>query len=85
MFRPLDHKYLWKNMWSLTNWTKRNITIDLSFLDKGNYEVELFSDGFNADRAARDYKRDIFPLPENQKLSVTLMPGGGFAAKIKEK
>jgi alpha-glucosidase len=69
----------------LTNWNKRNITVDLSFLDKGNYEVELFSDGVNADRAARDYKRDIFSALENQKLSVTLMPGGGFAAKIKKK
>ncbi len=69
----------------LTNWEKREVTVDLSFLDKGHYEVELFSDGINADRAARDYKRDIFPLPENQKLSVTLMPGGGFAAKIKKK
>ncbi len=69
----------------LTNWEKREVTVDLSFLDKGHYEVELFSDGINADRAARDYKRDIFSLSDNQKLSVTLMPGGGFAAKIKKK
>jgi len=69
----------------LTNWEKRDVTVDLSFLDKGYYEVELFSDGVNADRAARDYKRNIFSLSDNQKLSVTLMPGGGFAAKIKKK
>jgi len=69
----------------LTNWNKRDITIDLSFLDQCNYEVELFCDGINADRAARDYKRDIFSVPENRKISVKLMPGGGFAAKIKKK
>lgn len=69
----------------LTNWEKREVTVDLSFLDRGHYEVELFSDGINADRAARDYKREIVSLPDNQKLTITLMPGGGFAAKIKKK
>ena len=69
----------------LTNWEKREITVDLTFLDKSSYEIELFSDGVNADRAARDYKREIVPLPNNRKLTITLMPGGGFAAKIKKK
>jgi alpha-glucosidase len=66
----------------LTNWDKRDLMVDLSFLGEGSYEIELFRDGINADRAARDFKREIFLVPDNRQLSVTLMPGGGFAAKI---
>jgi alpha-glucosidase len=66
----------------LTNWDKRELTVDLSFLGAGAYQLELFSDGINADRAARDYKRQTMPVPANKKLTVTMMPGGGFAAKI---
>lgn len=66
----------------LTNWDKRELTVDLSFLGDSNYQLEIFRDGLNADRAARDYKREIVPVPASKKLAVTLMPGGGFAAKI---
>ncbi len=66
----------------LTNWDKRELTIDLSFLGEGAYQLELFSDGINANRAARDYKKQTIPVPSNKMLTVTMMPGGGFAAKI---
>ncbi|MGV8090356.1 MAG: glycoside hydrolase family 97 protein [Mangrovibacterium sp.] len=69
----------------LTNWTRRDLTIDLSFLDEGNYQIEIFRDGVNADRAARDYKKETIPIPAGKKLTVTMMPGGGFAAKISKK
>jgi alpha-glucosidase len=69
----------------LTNWTRRDLTIDLSFLDEGNYQIEIFRDGVNADRAARDYKKETIPVPAGKKLTVTMMPGGGFAAKISKK
>lgn len=73
------------NVWyvgGLTNWDRRGLTVDLSFLDDGNYQIEIFKDGVNADRAARDYKKEIVALPSSKKLTVTMMPGGGFAAKI---
>ena len=66
----------------LTNWTPRELTVDLGFLGEGYKTVELFRDGINADRVARDYKREIIPLPATKKLTLKLMPGGGFAAKI---
>jgi len=66
----------------MTNWNKRELTIDLGFLGDGYKTLELFRDGVNADRVARDYKREIIPLPAPKKLTLTLMPGGGFAAKI---
>ena len=58
------------------------MTVDLGFLSDQFKTVELFRDGINADRAARDYKRETFPLPTERKMTLTLMQGGGFAAKI---
>lgn len=69
----------------LTNWDKRDITVDLSFLGEGFYEIELFKDGINADRAACDYKRVVMPVPEDRQLKVTLFPGGGFAGRIERR
>ena len=69
----------------LTNWDKRDIIVDLSFLEEGFYEIELFKDGINADRAACDYKRVVMPVPEDRQLKVTLFPGGGFAGRIERR
>ncbi len=69
----------------MTNWDKRDVTVDLSFLGEGDFELEIFRDGVNADRAARDYKHETVRVPANKKLAATLMPGGGFAAKISKK
>ncbi|MDR1865909.1 MAG: glycoside hydrolase family 97 protein [Bacteroidales bacterium] len=69
----------------LTDWSERNITMDLGFLGAGDYQVELFRDGVNADRAARDYKREFTDIPPDKKLTVHLTSGGGFAGKITKK
>ena len=65
----------------ITNWTERDVNIDLSELVKGNYYVELYSDGKNAHRKGSDYSRVI--LGQVQNLSVKMAPGGGFVAKIR--
>lgn len=67
---------------AMTNWTQRDITLDLSFLGSGSYEAEVFRDGINADRDATDYKKEIITLTAGQKLTVRLAPGGGWAARI---
>jgi alpha-glucosidase len=58
------------------------MVLDLSFLPEGSYQVELYRDGINADRAACDYKKETMKLPADKKLNIKMMPGGGFAAKI---
>jgi alpha-glucosidase len=68
---------------AMTDWSARELTLDLSFLPEGQYKVELYRDGVNADRAACDYKKVIFDLPADKKLTVNMMPGGGFAAIVK--
>ena len=67
------------------NWQERDLTVDLSFLGEGNWQIEIFKDGINADRAARDYKKTVSTVPADRKLTVHLAPGGGFAAKITKK
>ena len=49
---------------------------------EGNYQIKLFRDGINADRAACDYKKEVLPVPANRKLTVKMAPGGGYVARI---
>ena len=66
----------------LTDWDARELTIDLSFLGEGNYQVELFEDGINADRMGCDYKRSVKSLPTNREMKIHMAPGGGLLMKI---
>lgn len=66
---------------AMTDWDARDLEIDLSFLPAGNYTIEYFKDGINADRAARDYKRVVEDFTPG-KINVHMAPGGGFAARI---
>ena len=61
---------------------ERELTIDLSFLPKGNYNIEIFQDGINADRYASDYKRLIQKGTNTTKFKAKLAPGGGWNAII---
>ncbi len=67
----------------MTDWTPRDITLDLSFTGKRNVNAVIFKDGVNADRAARDYKRVQTTLDTAQPLTLHMAPGGGFAMEIK--
>lgn len=67
---------------SLTNWDKRELELDLTFLDEGNYSIEVFRDGINADKVARDYIKETLVVSSDRKLNMSLAPGGGFVAKI---
>ena len=66
----------------MTDWSAREMTLDLSFLPEGSYQVELYKDGVNADRAACDYKKETVDLPSDRKINIKMAPGGGWAAKI---
>lgn len=68
-------------MGGLTNWDARDVEVDLSFIQSENYRIELFKDGINADRAARDYKKEVFDIPAGKKLNIHMAPGGGFALR----
>jgi alpha-glucosidase len=76
------------NVWfvgAMTNWTPREITIDLSFLGAGEYTAEIFKDGINADRDATDYKKEAITVKSGDKINIKLMNGGGWVARFEKK
>lgn len=70
---------------AMTNWDKRTVEIDFSFLEEGVYEAEVFADGVNAHRMAKDYKKKTIEVRSNQKISFELASGGGCAVHIQKK
>lgn len=70
---------------ALTNWDERDITLDLSFLGEGEWSLDIFQDGPNAEKAARDYVHTTAAVPADRKITAHLAPGGGWAAKITRK
>jgi alpha-glucosidase len=67
---------------ALTDWTSRDMILDLSFLPSGEYVMDLFQDGVNADRYAADYKHLKLNVKSGDKMKIHLAPGGGWAARI---
>lgn len=69
----------------MTDWDQRSLSLDLSFLDQGEYEVEIFQDGQNASRSANDYKKEIFLVSSDSVLEIKMAKGGGWIAHVKRK
>ena len=67
---------------AMTNWTPRELEVDLSFLPAGNFAMEAYQDGVNADRYGSDYKQVKSKVSKTTKLKLKLAPGGGWAARI---
>jgi len=67
---------------AMTNWTPREIKIDLSFLGEGSYKATIFEDGINANRDATDYIRNVITVTAKDKLTIKMASGGGWAARF---
>ncbi len=70
------------NTWyigGITNWTERDVVVDLSVLGLQNSRVQLYADGANAHRKGSDYSVKV--LEGTTSFKVHLAPGGGFVAK----
>ena len=70
---------------AMTDWTARDLTLDLSFLGKGDFTLDLWQDGINANRNANDFTRKSMKVPVDSRLNIHLAPGGGWAAIIHSK
>jgi alpha-glucosidase len=68
---------------AMTDWTPRQLQIDLPFLGAGNFQMTAYEDGATADRNASDYKKTTTPVSKTTRLTVKLAPGGGWAARIR--
>jgi alpha-glucosidase len=59
------------------------VTLHTDFLTKGaRYQLTLVKDGVNADVQAMDFKRIVQPIEPGQNITLTMVPDGGFAARI---
>ena len=67
---------------AITDWQPQEFEIDFSFLEDGQYRIELIKDGVNADIRAIDYKLERGFVNAGEKRTIKLAPGGGWIAKI---
>jgi alpha-glucosidase len=63
----------------ITNWDRREVEVDLKQLTGRASQVELYSDGVNADRKGSDYRHEV---QSANRLKVHMAPGGGFVMKV---
>ena len=69
----------------MTNWNGRYVTVDLSFLPEGTYDVEKYVDGYESHVLARDFRVEKQSADNTAKIKVWMAAGGGFAFKITPK
>jgi len=67
---------------AMTDWTARDLEVNFSFLPDGNFTMDAYQDGVNADRNASDYRKTTTQVNKTTKLKIYLAPGGGWAARI---
>lgn len=65
---------------AMSNWTARELELDLSFLGEGTYTMQVWKDGINADRNAKDFKLETLNVTRSSKVPVKMTTGGGYAA-----
>lgn len=70
---------------SLNGWDERNLTLDLSFLESGNYTMQIFADGTDANQEGTSYTQSVQDVPSDRKVNIHLAQGGGWIARIVEK
>jgi len=66
----------------MTDWTPREMEIDLSFLDPGIHRMKMIKDGVNADKNAIDFQVDSTTVLSTDKVKISMAPGGGWVAVI---
>ena len=69
---------------ALTDWTPRDLTLNLSFLPAGQYHADIFADGVNALKDATDYQHRLQTVTATDRLNIHLSSGGGWTAILKK-
>lgn len=65
---------------AMTDWTPRDLTLNLDFLPEGKWTMESMADGRNAHREATDHKFETKTVSTGDTLDLHLAPGGGWVA-----
>jgi alpha-glucosidase len=67
---------------AMTAWTARTLDLDFSFLPAGNFQMDSYEDGPNADRRGNDYKKTKSDVNNKTRLKINMADGGGWAARL---
>ena len=73
------------NRWyigGMTNEKPRDFDIDLSFLEEGIHQAQIYEDGINADRYGSDFSSTTQQLQDNDSIHIHMAKGGGWVAVI---
>jgi alpha-glucosidase len=68
---------------AITDWSPRDLQLDLAFLGEGTWTMEAWADGPNARRRGEDMVRATRKVDSATRIPLLLAPGGGFAARIR--
>ena len=69
----------------MTDWSAREFSLPLDFLDAGSYDAQLCADGVNAASYPADYVIREFTVQKGESVPVQMAPGGGFLLKLTRK
>lgn len=70
---------------AMTDWSARDLTVDLFFLEEGDYEAAICEDGINADRYPSDYKLSTIQVSKTTTTKIKMAAGGGYIMRLKKK
>lgn len=67
---------------AMTDWTKRELTAKLDFLDNREYTMEIWQDGKNASKYAADYTKKTLTVNKESVVNIKMAEGGGWVAVL---
>jgi len=67
---------------AMTDWTARELSIPLSFLEPGEYQAEMYADGKNADTHPTEVSVTQYTVTARSVMPVRLARGGGLAVRF---
>ena len=70
---------------AMTDWVGRTLSLDLSFLGKGDWAAEVFADADDAGTNAEHFTHTVIDIPASRKVDAKLAPGGGYVMRIYKK
>lgn len=67
---------------AMADWSGHNTTVSLNFLPEGHWKMQVWKDGPNAERNAKDYAMEVMNVTKNSTIPVNMSKGGGFVARL---
>ena len=67
---------------TITDWTERDLSISLGFLDEGEYHAEIYEDGPNANNEPTSVRYYQIGVNKGTTIHMPLAEGGGHVARI---